>query len=200
MDDKIKSELSKPLDRQFIRERSQAGRSLSYLEGHHVIREANRIFGFDGWVQRIVSLSTCDCGKNERDNFVVSAEAIVTIEAIGTSRTDVGYGSGVSKSMADAYESAGKEAVTDAMKRALRTFGDQFGNALYDKEQKHVAATPAPQDDIHTRRKHVQEKVSLAFGGDIESIKSWLTEIGVGSVKLASDEELDKIEKLLRDE
>ena len=29
--------------------RSQAGRSLAYLEGWQAIAEANRIFGFDGW-------------------------------------------------------------------------------------------------------------------------------------------------------
>jgi DNA repair and recombination protein RAD52 len=33
--------------------------------------------------------------------------------------------------IADAHEMAEKGAVTDALKRALRTFGDQFGNGLY---------------------------------------------------------------------
>jgi DNA repair and recombination protein RAD52 len=50
----------------------------------------------------------------------------------------VGFGTGIAKDYASAHESAGKEAVTDAMKRAFRTFGNQFGNALYDKSQKHV--------------------------------------------------------------
>ena len=38
-----------------------------------------------------------------------------------------------------AHESAIKEAETDATKRALMTFGNQFGLALYDKEQREVA-------------------------------------------------------------
>ncbi|MDM7954732.1 MAG: Rad52/Rad22 family DNA repair protein [Cyanobium sp. CZS 25K] len=36
--------------------------------------------------------------------------------------------------MGQAHESALKEAETDAMKRALMTFGHPFGLALYDKQ------------------------------------------------------------------
>jgi len=38
----------------------------------------------------------------------------------------------------EAHESAIKEAETDAMKRALSTFGNPFGLALYDREQQNV--------------------------------------------------------------
>ncbi len=44
-----------------------------------------------------------------------------------------------------AHESAIKEAETDAMKRALVTFGNPFGLALYDKSQRKVSGAPAPQ-------------------------------------------------------
>jgi recombination DNA repair RAD52 pathway protein len=37
-----------------------------------------------------------------------------------------------------AHESASKEAVTDALKRTLRTFGNPFGLALYDKSRENV--------------------------------------------------------------
>ncbi len=36
----------------------------------------------------------------------------------------------------EAHEAAEKGAVTDALKRALRTFGAQFGNDLYDREKR----------------------------------------------------------------
>ena len=134
----INALLDQPLKREYVRERQQAGRWLSYIEGHHCIREANRIFGFDGWSMSLVSLDFYPDGMNEKGNVVISAAAVVTITAIGVTRTDVGHGSGFAKAIADARESAGKEAVTDGMKRAFRTFGDQFGNALYDKEQEHV--------------------------------------------------------------
>ncbi len=42
----------------------------------------------------------------------------------------------------EARESALKEAETDAMKRALTTFGNPFGLALYDKEQLGVRGKP----------------------------------------------------------
>jgi hypothetical protein len=43
--------------------------------------------------------------------------------------------------LGDAHESALKEAETDATKRALTTFGNLFGLALYDKDQLGVART-----------------------------------------------------------
>jgi len=42
----------------------------------------------------------------------------------------------------DAHEMAEKGAVTDALKRALRTFGDQFGNGLYGDGRIQVDASP----------------------------------------------------------
>jgi hypothetical protein len=44
----------------------------------------------------------------------------------------------VGQTPGEAHESAIKEAETDAMKRALSTFGNPFGLALYDKEQQNV--------------------------------------------------------------
>ena len=53
------------------------------------------------------------------------------------SREDVGFGTGIAKTLADAHEGGAKEAVTDAIKRTLRSFGNQFGNSLYDKSRQH---------------------------------------------------------------
>jgi len=48
---------------------------------------------------------------------------------------DIGYGHiENSKGKAAAFEKAKKEAATDAMKRALRNFGNVLGNCLYDKD------------------------------------------------------------------
>jgi hypothetical protein len=44
--------------------------------------------------------------------------------------------------MGEAHESALKEAETDATKRALTTFGNLFGLALYDKKQAGMRRTP----------------------------------------------------------
>ncbi|MEB3360517.1 MAG: Rad52/Rad22 family DNA repair protein [Synechococcaceae cyanobacterium] len=45
-----------------------------------------------------------------------------------------------------AHESALKEAETDAMKRALMTFGNPFGLALHDKAQRQVSSAAAQGD------------------------------------------------------
>jgi recombination DNA repair RAD52 pathway protein len=48
-------------------------------------------------------------------------------------KEDVGYGDGFGKNYGEATELAAKEAVSDAMKRCLRMFGDPFGLVLYEK-------------------------------------------------------------------
>lgn len=48
---------------------------------------------------------------------------------------DVGYGHIENcKGKAAAFEKAKKEGTTDALKRALRNFGNILGNCIYDKE------------------------------------------------------------------
>jgi recombination DNA repair RAD52 pathway protein len=55
---------------------------------------------------------------------------------------------------ADGHESAIKEAETDAMKRAFRTFGNTFGLALYqkDKDKREVARPPTTQDKVNAAK------------------------------------------------
>lgn len=105
------------------------GKYGSYIEGWHAIAEANRIFGHDGWSYRVDRLE-----KTGETGYM----ALVTVEAGGVSRQDIGHGQGHQKNQGDATESAIKEAVTDGLKRALRTFGNPFGLALYDKSGENV--------------------------------------------------------------
>ncbi|RYY67689.1 MAG: hypothetical protein EOO12_00085 [Chitinophagaceae bacterium] len=148
-----KAELEKPLDRSSVKERKQAGRKLSYVEGWHVIAEANRIFGFDGWDRETVSLTetnrdlvhlTGDNGPYDQWRVGYIAKVRVTVGSVV--REGTGYGSGMGKpeALGDAVEGAIKEAETDAMKRALMTFGNPFGLALYDKTQANVADAEQP--------------------------------------------------------
>ncbi len=60
-----------------------------------------------------------------------------------------GHGSGHGWAVlpGEAHESAIKEAETDATKRALATFGNPFGLALYDKERKGVRGSLAVVND-----------------------------------------------------
>lgn len=142
-----KKELSAPLDRKHVRARTQAGRSLSYVEGWHVIAEANRIFGFDAWAREVVRLEetnrdllTLNGGRGEYQQWRVGYLAVVRVTVGDVVRQGTGFGSGMAKpeALGEAIESAVKEAETDAMKRAFMTFGNPFGLALYDKDQANV--------------------------------------------------------------
>lgn len=137
-------QLVQPLNRKYVSQRSQSGRSLSYIEGWHAIAEANRIFGFDGWTRetvdmRCVSEKARKIGRDGRDGWGVSYVAKVRVVALGVAREGTGTGHGIDADLGLAHESALKEAETDAMKRALMTFGNPFGLALYDKTQANVA-------------------------------------------------------------
>lgn len=146
MKPEIIRELQKPLDRAHVAQREKGGAQLSYVEGWHVIAEANRIFGFDGWTRELVDLiENTQPTQNQRGNHIVSFRAKVRVTALGVTREGTGFGSGVSRDIHDAYESAVKEAETDAMKRAFMTFGNPFGLALYDKTQANVADAPDPK-------------------------------------------------------
>lgn len=130
--------LGEKLKKDHISSRKKGSTNLAYIESHHAIREANRAFGFAGWDYEIKELTMVSQEKNANNNNVIGYIARVIVSVGCTTREDVGFGSGISKNLADAHEGATKEAVSDAMKRALRTFGDIFGLALYDKKQEHV--------------------------------------------------------------
>lgn len=139
-----KAALSAPLDPKHVASRSQAGRSLSYIEGWHAIAEANRIFGFDAWNRETVDLRLLGEPRSVDGKSRVEYMARVRITVGDIVREGCGFGQGIDKDVGQAHESALKEAETDAMKRALMTFGNPFGLALYDKTQANVQAAPVP--------------------------------------------------------
>ena len=143
----LQSELS--TDR--IKVRDKANIKLSYLEGFDIIDTANNIFGYGNWAYTISSLEQVSQEVNANQNVVICYKAIVKVDVYDIdhstmiSRQDVGFGTGVARNLADAHENSAKEAVTDALKRSLRSFGNQFGNSLYDKS-KIVAQNNAPSN------------------------------------------------------
>jgi len=140
--------LSAPLDRAKVRQRRQGRSQVSYLEGWQVIAEANRIFGFDGWQRETIALRCVHqserlIGEEQRPGWGVTYTARVRItvgegSGVQVIREGCGAGHGIDVDLGQAHESALKEAETDAMKRALMTFGNPFGLALYDKRQREV--------------------------------------------------------------
>ncbi len=48
--------LSSKLSAKYVRTRQHSGLTLSYIEGWHVIAEANRIFGYDAWDRQTMAV------------------------------------------------------------------------------------------------------------------------------------------------
>ena len=129
--------LGEPLDPALVSQRKgRGGRTFSYIEGHTAIDEANSVFGFGGWGFELVEnvslrrIETVDAQTGEVKVFnAYTAPVRVTVPG-APPRTDIGFHA-VTDETADGHETAIKGCVTDGMKRALRSFGDRFGNGLY---------------------------------------------------------------------
>ena len=149
--DKVSAELQKPLNPDAVKPPPQ-GKFGEYVDALHVIREANRIFGHDGWSYEVTRLTQTHYGEIDhrgkpqlRCSFLCSVK--VTVDGTIREGTAVGVGNGKPENAGDVIESAVKEAETDALKRALRTFGNTFGLALYEKDRsKREVGRAAPSD------------------------------------------------------
>jgi DNA repair and recombination protein RAD52 len=156
--------LDQPLDPKLgMFRKADKGRDVSYLEGYQVIAQANRIFGYDAWGYSVdrIDVTPMSDGKG------MLYWALVTVNVDGSGmRQDVGCHvirntvdqDGKEKDNVnnpDQHDLARKSCVTDALKRAFRTFGDQFGNSLYDKDSD-------IHDAIHAAVREEQQQQRLA--------------------------------------
>ena len=126
--------LNAPILAKNVKERdgNQAGTfQLAYVEGWHVIDEANRIFGFDGWTSE-----TIETNLVAEEQKCISYTAKVRITIGDVIREGTGAGHGRFGSLGEKHESAINEAETDARKRAFMQFGNQFGLSLYNGKDK----------------------------------------------------------------
>lgn len=185
--------LSAPLDKANVKSRSQAGRELSYIEAWHAIAEANRIFGFDCWDRETVELRQLGEPRQTGDKWRVGYSARVRISVYAgerlITREGCGFGSGIDKDVDQAHESALKEAESDAMKRALMTFGNPFGLALYDKTQANVVV--APKVPVEERGLYVACAAAIDLCETKTDLDLWTknNEVSLGRIK-ADDPEV----------
>ncbi|KAF7682637.1 DNA repair and recombination protein RAD52 [Astathelohania contejeani] len=133
---RISKSLQKKLGPEYISYRpGWNSTKVAYVEGWTIISLANKIFGYNGWSSEIkrMEIDYCD---TEYDKIHMGVSCVVRITLNdGCYREDVGFGSSENqKTKSVAYEKAKKEAVTDALKRAFRQFGNALGNCCYDKE------------------------------------------------------------------
>lgn len=133
---------------------------MSYIEGWHAIQEANTIFAFEWSRETLYNREVCRYEKeikNKGTGWKVGYEAKVCITIDGITREGTGHGSGIAMDLFDCIEGAAKEAETDAMKRALMTFGNKFGLALYDKTQKDVGVDPVPYEPTEEEKRTIND-------------------------------------------
>jgi DNA recombination protein Rad52 len=168
--------LKAPLSRDVVKTRDQSGRTLSYVEAWHVIAEANRIFGFGAWSSETL-MTTCvvekerTVGKQADPGWGVTYNARVRVTVNGIWRDGVGTGHGIDRDLGQAHESAIKEAESDARKRALMTFGNPFGLALYDKTQANVV-----DESDASRQRYIERckaKIAAFSDEDRDAILRW---------------------------
>ncbi|XP_072027496.1 uncharacterized protein [Amphiura filiformis] len=165
----IQAALRQRLGPEFISQRSGAGgQKLAYIEGWRLISLANETFGFNGWAHSVTH-QNIDFVDQIGAKFYVGVSAFVKVQLKdGVYHEDVGYGvSEGMRSKALALEKARKEAVTDGLKRALKSFGNGLGNCLGNKNYlKCIGKAPKPpQENFNLgemKRTEMNEAVTAA--------------------------------------
>lgn len=142
--------------------------NLSYLESWDVIATLIKVFGFGGFSSELIESSILKAEQqaqvrdNSKMNWVITAKATVrlTIHQTGAVYTEAAIASSKQPDFGESADMAIKSAESDAVKRAARFLGTQFGLSLYDDG----------------RETDVVEKV-IAPGGECppnpEELKAW---------------------------
>lgn len=147
--------LKAKLSHRHVKNRLSNGTNIAYVEGWHVIAEANRIFGFENWDRRTIQ-PRCLWSEVKQGNTVCfySTRVRILVRAGDVTIAREGIGTGIGRALqADiAHEIALKAAETDATKRALATFGNPFGLALYDKKQDGVTKPKKNPGEVSKRQ------------------------------------------------
>ena len=185
----VTTELERPLDPALVsHRRGRGGKTFSYIEGHVAIAQANSIFGFGGWGFELAGevtlreIETVDKSTGEVTRTrAYSAPVRVTVPG-APPRTDVGFHA-VTDETADGHETALKGAVTDGLKRALRSFGDRLGNGLYGEHPAAVRSGSA--DSLAPALRATLVRLGVMQGFDEAQIRA--------AVKAKTGRDLDEV-------
>lgn len=158
----LQSRLERQLGPEYISARpGPSGQKIHYLAAEKCIALANEVFGFNGWSSSIQNIQVDFVDENPQTlkiSLGLSVIVRVTLKD-GTYHEDIGYGHIENcKGKAAAFEKAKKEGTTDALKRALRNFGNVLGNCIYDKDYLSkvvkIKAAPTKKFDVDSLHRH----------------------------------------------
>lgn len=168
------TQLNARIERRLLKQLNKGGQSLTYLEAYSAINQLNRVFGYGSW-----SFAVGSVDQEEGDEGIVYfARCTLTVAAPdGTISTHEDEGSSIAarvqkegtlqgKVRLDSRETARKGAISDALKRCARAFGEQFGNSLYDRdylrqrdaEERQAATAARQQTQPATQRAASQQR------------------------------------------
>lgn len=215
-----KETLREPINPKRVKQRKGgAGRSLPYIETWDAKAHANWIFGFGEWGTEIVGLVDLGIEQTRRERqdgtiqegHRVAYRCHIRLTVDGCKPIeDVGYGEDVNySSILQGHELAIKEAVSDALKRCLVAFGDQFGLSLYDKDYKAAAprSTSSPSraragSRTKPRASHIALLSTCKDVGVDDTLRHritlMLTRGRTQSVKELDDEQADQITQQIK--
>lgn len=182
-----KSALKKAPPAGQIKTRKENDVILTYLEGWHVIAEANRIFGPENW-DRITHATQCVWqGKHDgQPACAYIARVRITIRAGLTTltREGSGFGEAIGNDPGDSHGRALKAAETDATKRALATLGAPFGLELYDKNNPLVKAAIEAALACEAKADHRSAKAYCTKTDETQkrNEKPWITYGATGDI------------------
>ncbi|KAF2963500.1 hypothetical protein GQX73_g10078 [Xylaria multiplex] len=157
----LQSRLEKQLGPEYLSARSgPSGQKVHYIAAEKCIALANEVFGFNGWSSSIQNIQVDFVDENPQTLKISLGLSVIVRVTLrdGTYHEDIGYGHMENcKGKAAAFEKAKKEGTTDALKRALRNFGNVLGNCIYDKDylskvtKIKVGPTKFDEENLHRR-------------------------------------------------
>jgi hypothetical protein len=173
-----KDQLLKPLNPSRVATRSQAGRSLSYLETWDVKAHLIRIFGFGGWSWDVKTAELAFEEKNEKGQWNVGYKVIGTLTINHwASYTEAAVGSATLPQRGEAHDMAVKTGESDALKRSAINLGTQFGLSLYNNgSQKDVVGMTLDGDDTPTAPP-MDEPAPIVVPDDNDGSAAWIEQM-----------------------
>ncbi|GAP84608.1 putative recombination protein rad52 [Rosellinia necatrix] len=167
----LQARLEKQLGPEYLSSRSgPSGQKVHYIAAEKCIALANEVFGFNGWSSSIQNIQVDFVDENPQTLKISLGLSVIVRVTLrdGTFHEDIGYGHIENcKGKAAAFEKAKKEGTTDALKRALRNFGNVLGNCIYDKDylakvtKIKVGPTKFDEESLHRRADFIKKEQDL---------------------------------------